>query len=59
MLQYYSTTGLPSKSLDNNVCAVCGNEIFVMNNEDAIIENTIKLNCGHVYPWKSEFLGLM
>ncbi|KAL8587626.1 hypothetical protein ACOMHN_045315 [Nucella lapillus] len=46
---YYSTTGLPSKSLDRNMCAVCGNQIFVMNNEDAVIEKTIKLNCGHVF----------
>jgi hypothetical protein len=58
LFQYYSQTGLPSKSLDRNVCAVCGNDIFIMNNEDAVIEKTIKLNCGHVYPFMSNLLLL-
>ncbi|XP_025087236.1 RING finger protein 121-like isoform X2 [Pomacea canaliculata] len=46
---YYSTTGLPSKNLDLKTCAVCGNEIIIMNDEDAIIEKTIRLNCGHIF----------
>ena len=48
--QYYTETGLPGKRLDPNVCCVCGNQILVMNNEDALIEETFKLDCNHVYP---------
>ncbi|XP_033743023.1 RING finger protein 121-like isoform X1 [Pecten maximus] len=46
---YYSTTGLPGKRLDPNVCGVCGNPIMVLNNEDAIIEETCKLGCNHIF----------
>ncbi|KAH9505690.1 hypothetical protein Btru_055508 [Bulinus truncatus] len=46
---YYSTTGLPAKRLDPNTCAVCGNEIFMISNDNAVIEKTIKLTCGHVF----------
>jgi len=46
---YYVATGLPAKRLDPGMCAVCGNQILVMNNEEAVIENSIKLNCGHVF----------
>lgn len=48
--QYYTPTGLPGKRLDPGVCGICGNSIIVMNNDDAIIENTCKLGCDHVYP---------
>jgi hypothetical protein len=50
IFQYYTVTGLPGKRLDPNICAVCGNQILVTNNEDAIIETTCKLQCDHVYP---------
>jgi len=50
ILQYYTASGLPGKRLDPNICAVCGNPILVLNNEDAIIETTCKLDCDHVYP---------
>ncbi|XP_060569209.1 E3 ubiquitin ligase Rnf121-like [Ruditapes philippinarum] len=46
---YYTVTGLPGKRLDPNICAVCGNQILVTNNEDAIIETTCKLQCDHVF----------
>ena len=48
--QYYTQSGLPGKRLDPNICAVCGNQIIVSNNDDAIIENTCKLDCDHMYP---------
>lgn len=48
--QFYTSTGLPTKTLEQNMCAVCGNEILVMNNENAIIEKTCKLTCSHMYP---------
>jgi len=53
ILQYYTASGLPGKRLDPNICAVCGNPILVLNNEDAIIETTCKLDCDHVYPLKA------
>lgn len=46
---YYTQTGLPGKRLDPNICAVCGNQIIVTNNDDAIIENTCKLDCDHIF----------
>ena len=52
LFQYYTQTGLPGKRLDPNICAVCGNQIIVTNNDDAIIENTCKLDCDHMYPFK-------
>ena len=37
------------------MCAVCGNEILVMNNKNAIIEKTCKLSCSHMYPLQNAF----
>lgn len=54
--QFYTTTGLPTKTLEQNMCAVCGNEILVMNNENAIIEKTCKLTCSHMYPLQHDAL---
>jgi len=49
-LQYYTSSGLPSRKLEPDVCAVCGNKIIVLDNADAIVEKTYKLTCDHVYP---------
>ena len=49
-VQYYTSTGLPSRKLEPGVCAVCGNRIIVLDNADAIVEKTYKLSCDHVYP---------
>ncbi|XP_064608158.1 E3 ubiquitin ligase Rnf121-like [Liolophura sinensis] len=46
---YYTTTGLPSKRLESNMCAVCGNQILVMDDEDAIVETTCRLPCNHLF----------
>ncbi|CAF0803358.1 unnamed protein product [Didymodactylos carnosus] len=46
---YYSETGLPKRSLESNTCAVCANPILVQNNDEAIIERTYKLQCGHTF----------
>ena len=46
---YTSSSGLPSKKLNPGMCAVCANEILVMNNENAVMEKRIKLNCGHIF----------
>ncbi|KAK3579821.1 hypothetical protein CHS0354_014968 [Potamilus streckersoni] len=46
---YYTTTGLPGKRLDPNICAVCGNKILVMDNEEGVIENSYRLSCNHIF----------
>lgn len=43
---------MPTRNLDPSVCAVCGNKLLVSENEEGIIENTYKLSCNHVYPFK-------
>lgn len=40
---------MPLRSLDNNVCAVCGNELLVSENDSGVIESTFKLSCDHVF----------
>ena len=50
VLQYYTSSGLPARKLDPNVCAVCGNQILVHDNDEAIMEKTYKLSCDHMYP---------
>ncbi|XP_044748209.1 RING finger protein 121 [Coccinella septempunctata] len=46
---YYTDQGIPTRHLDPNVCAVCGNKLLVPENEEGIIENTYKLSCEHVF----------
>ncbi|XP_041055941.1 RING finger protein 121 isoform X2 [Carcharodon carcharias] len=46
---YYSASGMPTKHLSNEICAVCGQKIFVDVNEEGIIENTYMLTCNHVF----------
>lgn len=46
---YYSAEGLPSRQLEQDVCAVCGNKLLVGVEEEGIIENTYKLSCDHVF----------
>ncbi|GJQ83082.1 hypothetical protein Trydic_g20094 [Trypoxylus dichotomus] len=46
---YYTSQGMPTRNLEPDVCAVCGNKLLVQENEEGIIENTYKLTCGHVF----------
>ncbi|XP_045778236.1 RING finger protein 121 [Maniola jurtina] len=46
---YYTKEGMPTRHLENNVCAVCGNKLLVDVNEEGVLENTYKLPCGHVF----------
>ncbi|CAF4763878.1 unnamed protein product [Pieris macdunnoughi] len=46
---YYTAEGIPTRQLDQNVCAVCGNRLLVNINEEGVLENTYKLPCGHVF----------
>lgn len=46
---YYTPEGIPTRHLEPNVCAVCGNMLLVAENEEGVLENTYKLTCGHVF----------
>ncbi|GLH08847.1 RING finger protein 121 [Gryllus bimaculatus] len=49
---YYTAQGMPTRHLESGVCAVCGNRLLVAENEEGVLENTYKLSCNHVYPFK-------
>lgn len=40
---------MPNRNLEQNTCAVCGNELLVGEKEEGVIENTFKLSCHHVF----------
>ncbi|XP_045504890.1 RING finger protein 121 [Colias croceus] len=46
---YYTKEGIPTRLLERNVCAVCGNRLLVSVDEEGVLENTYKLTCGHVF----------
>lgn len=46
---YYTPQGIPTRHLEDNVCAVCGNRLIVSEKEEGVIENTYKLSCNHVF----------
>uniref|UniRef100_A0A8D2FFU0 Ring finger protein 175 n=1 Tax=Theropithecus gelada TaxID=9565 RepID=A0A8D2FFU0_THEGE len=46
---FYSVSGLPTRSLSDNICAVCGQKIIVELDEEGLIENTYQLSCNHVF----------
>uniref|UniRef100_A0A3B3CWL7 Ring finger protein 175 n=1 Tax=Oryzias melastigma TaxID=30732 RepID=A0A3B3CWL7_ORYME len=46
---YYSKGGMPSRSLSNDICAVCGQRILVDVEEEGFIEDTYQLSCGHIF----------
>lgn len=51
LLQYYTIDGMPTRHLETNICAVCGNKLLIGTDEEGIIENTYKLSCSHTYPF--------
>lgn len=46
---YYTPKGIPTRHLERNVCAVCGNQLLTDVNETGVIEDTYKLSCDHVF----------
>nr|XP_055192247.1 RING finger protein 175 [Nyctereutes procyonoides] len=46
---FYSMSGMPTRSLGDNICAVCGQKIIVELDEEGLIENTYQLSCNHVF----------
>lgn len=53
LFQFYSRGGIPSRSLTDRICAVCGQQILVDVEEEGFIEDTYQLSCGHTYPRRS------
>ncbi|XP_061239914.1 RING finger protein 175 isoform X5 [Bos indicus] len=47
--QFYSGSGMPTRSLSDDICAVCGQKIIVELDEEGLIENTYQLSCKHVW----------
>lgn len=56
--QFYSDSGMPTRSLSDSICAVCGQKIIVELDEEGLIENTYQLSCNHVYPFHGKPFGL-
>ncbi|RXG51766.1 RING finger protein [Armadillidium vulgare] len=46
---YYKAEGMPTRTLDAGICAVCGNPQLVPVGKEGIIENTYRLSCGHTF----------
>ncbi|XP_074650660.1 E3 ubiquitin ligase Rnf121-like [Tubulanus polymorphus] len=47
---YYTRTGMPTRRLEPNVCAVCGNNFSIVDNDDDDIgEKTYRLSCNHTF----------
>ncbi|KAI5940818.1 RING finger protein 175 [Manis javanica] len=46
---FYRASGMPTRSLSDNICAVCGQKIIVELGEEGLIENTHQLSCNHVF----------
>ncbi|XP_043266940.1 RING finger protein 121 [Venturia canescens] len=46
---YYAPGKMPTRTLEPNVCAVCGNRLLVSEHEEGVLENTYKLSCEHVF----------
>nr|XP_013807019.1 PREDICTED: RING finger protein 175 [Apteryx mantelli mantelli] len=46
---FYNISGIPTRNLSSDICAVCGQKIFVDVNEEGTIENTYQLSCNHVF----------
>uniref|UniRef100_G3TV77 Ring finger protein 175 n=1 Tax=Loxodonta africana TaxID=9785 RepID=G3TV77_LOXAF len=57
-LGFYNISGMSTRSLSDNICAVCGQEIIVDLDEEGFIENTYQLSCHRVYPFHWKPLGL-
>ncbi|XP_057582943.1 RING finger protein 175 [Hippopotamus amphibius kiboko] len=46
---FYSISGMPTRSLSDDICTVCGQKIIMELDEEGLIENTYQLSCKHVF----------
>ncbi|XP_033103768.1 RING finger protein 121-like isoform X2 [Anneissia japonica] len=44
---YYTKTGLPGRTLEANICAVCGQQIFIPDEGEEVLERAYELGCSH------------
>lgn len=44
---YYKPEGIPSRQLEQDVCALCGNKFLVKVDQEGVMENTYRLSCSH------------
>ncbi len=44
---YYTKTGLPGRSLDDNICAVCGQKMYIPDEDEEVSERVYELTCKH------------
>lgn len=44
---YYQPEGIPARQLDQDVCALCGNQFLVKVGQEGVVENTYRLSCSH------------
>ncbi|XP_071950100.1 E3 ubiquitin ligase Rnf121-like [Antedon mediterranea] len=44
---YYTKTGLPGRTLEANICAVCGQQIFIPDEDEEVLERAYELGCKH------------
>lgn len=46
---YYAPEGMPTKALEPGVCAICGQPQLTPVGEEGVIEDTLRLSCGHTF----------
>lgn len=46
---YYRKDGMPTRTLESNICALCGNKLLVSEEDQGIVEDTYRLSCQHVF----------
>ncbi|XP_038056300.1 RING finger protein 121-like [Patiria miniata] len=44
---YYTKTGLPGRALEDNICAVCGQKIYIPDEDEEVAERVYELTCKH------------
>jgi len=46
---YYAPEGMPSRALEPGVCAICGQPQLTPVGTEGVIEDTLRLSCGHSF----------
>eukprot|EP00096_Caligus_rogercresseyi_P011541 TRINITY_DN4553_c0_g1_i2.p1 TRINITY_DN4553_c0_g1~~TRINITY_DN4553_c0_g1_i2.p1 ORF type:complete len:325 (-),score=52.80 TRINITY_DN4553_c0_g1_i2:72-1046(-) len=46
---YYKPEGIPARHLENDVCALCGNQFLIKVGQEGMFENTFRLACKHEF----------
>jgi len=46
---YCKSEGIPERHLEKDICAVCGNKLLLAVDQEAVLEETFRLSCGHEF----------